>query len=183
MSITDTLNTNGNTGRRFVSVPIPEEYVVHVMSYVAQLDAGATAAMPSAAAAAPEEEKEEDLPTATAPVDEQIQAWPMEDLTRLASGANFTTQLLGEVLDVLADRPEEWLNLDDLAKLTGRDRPTLKGIWTHVGRHIKNSYNGRVWPHDAQWGPHLSSSKPSVTFYRLSSEQAKRWKEARQSAA
>lgn len=62
-------------------------------------------------------------------------------------------------MDVLADRPGEWMETTTLAKAIGKERKTVKGIWTHVGRHIKSQYSDRPWPLDNKWGPEIDADR------------------------
>jgi hypothetical protein len=105
--------------------------------------------------------------------------WSIEELRDLATGRNFTTQLLTRVMDALAREPDAWRSSAELAELVGEERSTLKGIWTHVGRHIGKRYPGLPWPLEAQWGPDISPSYDAVGFYRLTRDQAARWADAR----
>ncbi len=178
----DTSYSTSDSARRFVSVPVPEEHVVPVMRFIAELDA--PAAPVDAGPTSPEPVVVDAGPTSPEPVvDADAGSWTTEDLRRLASGRNYTTRLLGEIMDVLADVPDEWRDLDALSEATGYDRAGLKGIWTHVGRHIRKRYPGHKWPLDARWGPRIDPSWPSVMFYRLPAAQAAKWKEVRSAGA
>ncbi len=88
--------------------------------------------------------------------------------------------MLAETLDVLAERPNVRTDSSTLARSPAGPRREIKGIWTHVGRHVGKKYPGLPWPLDAIWGPHIEpGTPPAVTFYRLNPDQAAAWRDAR----
>ncbi len=108
--------------------------------------------------------------------------WTSEDLQRIARGKFFTTQVLTEILDVLAEKPGDWLTSAELAAATGREANTIKRIWTHVGRHINKRYEGLPWPLEAKWGLNFDPARKAVVYYRTTAEQAAAWTSARATA-
>lgn len=158
--------------RQFVKVPVPAEYVTKVMGHIAELDGAFAdvAPVPEEAAMAAVAQQEDEVAS---------REWSIEELRDLATGRNFTTKLLTRVMDALAREPDAWRSSAELAELIGEERSTLKGIWTHVGRHIGKRYAGLPWPLQAKWGPDISPSYDAVGFYRLTRDQAARWADAR----
>ena len=141
--------------RRFVNLPVPEEYVIPVMTYISQLDAGTV----------PTTDPELDSVPETPAADTSWtvgEVWPTDALRRFAKGAVETTQIVGVVLDALATRPGHWFDLTDLARELDIERDKLKYVWTHLTRHLKKHYPGLVVAaglrlgrrHPRRWTPH-----------------------------
>jgi hypothetical protein len=145
-------------------------YLIEVMGFVAKLDQSKGGAAPV-------------TPTALAAGAEEWNGWSMNELRRLASAENFTTTVLGEILDVLSAQPGQWRNLDELAKATGRDRAEIKGIWTHVGRHMGKAYPDNGWPLESKWGTEIDPQWAAAQYYMVPEEQAGRWLAVRKPAS
>ncbi len=170
----------------FVSVPVPAQYVVPVMAFIGRLDAQATAPGSSSETleALHDSTAEEALAAETAAESEGAEKeWTTADLRRLATGSTFTTKILTEIMDVLAEDPGTWLTSAELASKIGQNPETIKRIWTHVSRHINKRYTGLAWPLQAKWGLDFDPARESFVYYRLTDSQAQQWQAARAKTA
>lgn len=167
---------------QFVSVPVPAEYVMDVMGYLASLREGEgvrvstgtpeTVPAPEAQVAADSEDKSsETLPSIS---------WSVDDLARLASTSLFTTRQVALVLDVLAEKPGEWFTTTDLVNRIDIVRSNLKGVLSALTRHVRKHYARANWPMTAVWGPDIGDGFPGEVHYRFDDEdRAATWREAR----
>lgn len=127
----------------------------------------------------------EDLAEHDGLVPTEVQAdaplWPLEKLIQFANDRSKTASIIGEILDVLVDRPERRLNIDELAKETERPRSQVKTVWTHLGRTLPARYDTKIWPLTAKWAVNMDPRPegPNLVYYWLTDEQAELWKQAR----
>jgi hypothetical protein len=99
---------------------------------------------------------------------------------RFARGDVKTTEIVGEVMDLLAEEPETLkLSIDELAERTGYPRSQMKTVWTHLSRHVRTHYGTEEWPLETAWGTDLTPPRPQVIYYFLTAEQADQWRRAR----
>lgn len=107
--------------------------------------------------------------------------WPFEKLIQFANDQSKTALIIGEILDLLAGRPERRLTIDELAKETERPRSQIKMIWTHLGRTTRARYDTKTWPLTAKWSANMDPRPegPNFVYYWLTDEQAELWKQAR----
>lgn len=107
--------------------------------------------------------------------------WTLEKLIQFANDRSKTASIIGEILDVLVDRPERRLNIDELAKETERPRSQVKTVWTHLGRTLPARYDTKIWPLTAKWATNMDPRPegPNLVYYWLTDEQAELWKQAR----
>ncbi|MCA4132626.1 hypothetical protein [Arthrobacter sp. M4] len=156
---------NDNEGFSLISVP--NEYVGDVYRLLADLS------------------ERQDLAERGSLVPTEAQAngrlWPLEKLIQFANDRSKTASIIGEILDVLVDRPERRLSIDELAKQTERPRSQVKMVWTHLGRTIRARYDTKTWPLTAKWAANMEPRPegPNVVYYWLTDEQAELWKQAR----
>lgn len=157
-----TINITGDPSqdRAFQYVPVPNEHVPAVYQLLSQLAMGVT-------------------PTAGAAVSQS--GWTDEALRRFAAGDTETTVIVSKVMDALGDRPDEWLDLDELAELTGRDRNQLRRVWTHLSRHMRAQYDSAEWPLTMKWGTDFTPRRGPLAFYSLTAAEAEQWKRVRTS--
>jgi len=106
-------------------------------------------------------------------------SWTDEMLERFAAGLTKTTQIAGEIMDVLAQSPDEKLSIDELAERTGRERSQVKALWTHVARHLRKHYGVTHPPLTTKWGADLEPARDNVVYYFVTPEQADAWRAAR----
>jgi hypothetical protein len=81
----------------------------------------------------------------------------------------------------LADRADEWLDLDELAELIGRDSNQLRRVWTHLSRHMRAQYDSAPRSLKMEWGTDFTPRREPVTYYSLTDAQTKQWKRVRAS--
>ncbi len=183
------MTDDGASPYEFVSVPVPAQYVVPVMAFIGRLDAQAAGTSPVSETSETLTElhdstAEEALAAETAAESEDAEKeWTTADLRRLAKGSTFTTKVLTEIMDVLADDPGTWLTSAELASKIGQNPETIKRIWTHVSRHINKRYAGLPWPLQAKWGLNFDPARESFVYYRLTDSQAQQWQAARSELA
>lgn len=117
------------------------------------------------------------------PAEAQVNArlWTLEKLIQFANDRSTTASIIGEILDILVDRPERRLNIDELAKETERPRSQVKMIWAHLGRILRARYDTKTWPLTARWAVNMDPRPegPNLVYYWLTDEQAELWKQAR----
>jgi len=155
------------TDEPFHYVAVPQKYVPAVYQLLAELTMADNAPVSIETPAI-------NSPTAWS------EMWPDEKLARFAAGDTKTTQIAGEIMDVLAEQPEnEPLTIDDLAERTGRPRSQVKALWTHVSRHLGKHYGTSHPPLSTKWGSELTPPRDNVVFYFLTAEQAQAWKRVR----
>ncbi|WP_077490877.1 hypothetical protein [Sinomonas mesophila] len=156
---------NDNEG--FSLVPVPNEYVGAVYRLLADLSERQDLA-----------EHDSLVPTGA---QANVPLWPLEKLIQFANDRSKTASLIGEILDILVDRPERRLNIDELAKEIERPRSQVKMVWTHLGRTIRARYDTKIWPLTAYWADNMDPRPdgPNVVYYWLTDEQAELWKQAR----
>lgn len=147
----------------FINIPVPRQHVIKVYALLAQLEE-------AAADVSEGDETDEMTDVATA-------VWPVEDLRRFAETPTYTSENIGKVLDVLADRPGEYVSTTELERETGIRRLNLRGSFAALTRHTKKHYSGRGAMFTFAWGPTIG--RTAEGHYLLSGEQAKAWKEAR----
>jgi hypothetical protein len=110
-------------------------------------------------------------------------AWTDQLYERFARGEVKTTEIVGEVMDLLAEEPVTLkLSIDELAERTGYPRSQMKTVWTHLSRHIRTHYGTDEWPLETVWGSDLTPPRPQMIYYFLTAEQAEQWKRARGAA-
>lgn len=151
-----------------VQVAVPREHLLAVYGLLAQLG---------------EASQEADTPYwggAGAPP--APSTWSVADLQRFASTPSTTSTTIGKVLDLLAEKPGEYFSTSVLEEKTGVPRSKLKGAFSALTRHLKKHYKGLGWMLEWKWGPDLGAGHLAETHYRLTPEQAARWKEARANA-
>jgi len=164
--------------QEFVPVPTPAEFVTSVMAFIGQLDAGI--GVPDGDDGASDQEVSAAEEAALA--EDAGKPWTIDELRRIAQGRVYTTRVLTQILDVLADAPSTWMTSVELAAATGRKEQAIRRIWTHVSRHINKWYVGHPWPLEARWGLEFEPARDGVVYYRVSDDQAKAWKEAHAAA-
>lgn len=165
--------------RSFVNVPVPQEYVVQVMTLISNLDAGIVPASAVVADPAPAT-----IPGRQPGPGSSGGKWTLGDvwdspaeLRRIGDAETETTRLLVRVLDFLArgENVGQWHNLTELAEGTGESRDQLKHMWTHLSRHLKKHYPSRWWPLDSGWGDLIPVDGQHIAYYRVTPEQANVW--------
>jgi hypothetical protein len=145
----------------FQLVPVPAQHVMSVMRFLADLESDTPAVSSAFKSETPDV------------------AWDDEALSRFASAEAKALRILTNIIDILSTKPGTWMNLDDIAKKSEWDRPTLKGVWTHGTRAMKAHYEGRKLPLETAFGPTLQPALDAVRYYRVTADQAAQWKRVR----
>jgi hypothetical protein len=130
-----------HTHQPFQYVSVPKPFVPAVYRLLAELGEASSGA---------------EMDPAELTLDIGMEGWTEENLRRLAAGDTKTTQWLGEIMDILAEAPDEALSLDELAERTGRTHSQLETLWTYASRHFARF----TPPHD------------NVVHYFLTADQA-----------
>jgi hypothetical protein len=142
-----------------VNVLVPRRHLSQVYGFIARLDAGEGQATPASAAAeagAPGP----DGGGGGAPSD-GIDEWTTARIRRMVEES---PPAMIDILVALADRPGEWLTMEELAKAI-RNKPdadwnTVAGTLGAFGNRVKNRYGLESWPfesrHDHKVGGRVS---------------------------
>ncbi|PPK93857.1 hypothetical protein CLV92_109134 [Kineococcus xinjiangensis] len=167
-----------------VQVLVPRKHLTAVYALIAQRDGAlppdeqAEVATPAAPAVP--------APAVPAPADDAAHVaavpWEREDLQRFARTPHAMNTTLCAVLDVLADDPGQYFATSDLEEATGISRGSLRGAFSALTRHLRVHYEGRGWMLSRAWGPTLDPRNPAEACYRLTADQAERWRAARTGA-
>jgi hypothetical protein len=155
----------------FDNVPVPRKWVTKVYAYIAKLEA--------------DEEKPaaDDHDDEASPVVDREGTngnWPEDELARFAKGETHMHPTIIGMLDLLVDQPGTQVSLSDMAKQLDITREVLRGRLAALTRHLKSNYAFAKlgWP--MQWKPHFDVRGKRETWYYISSEQAQRWRAARE---
>lgn len=107
--------------------------------------------------------------------------WNDDDLHRLARGEVKTTQIVSEIMDILADNPDVPYAPTELADLTHRTPSQLSTLGTHISRHLAAHYKTTNWPFEAIEGKDMTPRRSGAIYYLLTGAQAEQWKRVRTS--
>lgn len=166
----------------YVSVMVPVDLVPMVYRLIGERysDGGAGSARSSDVAAV--ETEPDSVEAFEDGLEVDARTWSVEKLEKLAAAKYTTTKRLTLVMDCLAKRPGQPVPTSELVEATGFTRTELKAVWTKLTRHLNAHYEGAPWPVHAVWGPRADLAFDEV-YYSVGAEQARRWIEARQTAA
>lgn len=173
----------------FVPVPVPAEFVVDVMGFIASMahagvdsdsntrgdEVGTTTPSPTGSS---EPEGAGGGGSGELPHIE----WSVDDLERLAASKVWTPSAVSRMLDLLAENPGEWSTTTEMVEglsSLNMSRNDLRGTLAALTRHTKKHYRRRNWPMEVGWGPDISAGYPEEMHYRVDDELAARWREAR----
>ena len=159
-----------------VQVLVPRKHLTAVYALIAHRDG----ALPPA--------EEPLVAPVTAPAADEALAvtavpWTRTDLQRFARTPHAMNATLCTVLDVLAEDPGQYFATSDLEEATGIPRTSLRGAFSALTRHLRVHYEGRGWMLSRAWGPALDPRNSAEACYRLTAEQAERWRDARREPA
>lgn len=158
-------------GADLVTIAVPVAYVRHVAALLAELDRQGGARPP------PAPRRQGAARENTGP--ESSACWSEAELRRFATGRSKSHGTVVKVLDLLADRPGEWLSAEAICAAVGVTRHRLGGALAGVTRMLRSH------PAFRQLGLPInryvtgSLDDRAGTFYWLSPEQARQWKLAR----
>lgn len=154
-----------------VSLAIPAQYVEQVARLIARLEA---------------EEKQRRTPAepehpgrGRRPATQLSGAWTSTDLQRLIAGRGATHQTVFQILDVLAERPDEHLSTAQVCDAIGEPKDRIKGAMAGLTRVVKAhfAYDKLGLPLNREVIPETRQ-----VFYWLTMDQAVRWQAARTAA-
>ena len=106
--------------------------------------------------------------------------WTDEALRKFIATRLRAIDIVRSVMDVLAERPEEWFPTSELRPaIDPQVAPgSFKAAWTHLTRHIRAEYGHKKWPLQGKWGPEIPTPLSEV-YYQLTKAQADQWRRLR----
>jgi hypothetical protein len=110
------------------------------------------------------------------PDDVPIIDWSASDYTKLAEVVTNPTVIA--LLDLCAETPEEWVALRSVEERSGSTRHEARASLGGLTKMLKSRFNRSNWPLEAVW----EAGGPGQIYYRMSSQQADMWVEARGSS-
>lgn len=113
----------------------------------------------------------------SADLHDRTEPWTREDVARLA--AEVTNPTIICLFDLCADTPTETIPFSDLVLKSGRTRGQARGDLAGLTIWLKARFARRNWPVEFVWAAHGDNQN----YYRMSSDVADWWKEARRSQA
>ncbi|WBB78980.1 hypothetical protein O7606_22745 [Micromonospora sp. WMMD882] len=156
-----------DVGSDLVHIAVPVAYVRHVAALLAELDRQGGPVRPPA------------RPAARHAPPELAAAWSAAELRRFATGRSKSHQTVLKVLDLLADRPGEWLSAEAICAEVGVSRHRLGGALAGVTRMLRSHAAFRDLGLPMNRYVTGSLDERAGTFYWLTEEQAGQWKLAR----
>ncbi|KXK62221.1 hypothetical protein E1091_00765 [Micromonospora fluostatini] len=148
-----------------VHIAVPAAYVPHVAALLAELDGWGGEARPA--------------PRQPRPRPPEAVEWPTPELSRFARGRSKSHDTVLRMLDLLATRPGEWFSAEEVCAAIAVPRHRLGGALAGVSRMLRSH------PAYRDLGLPLNRYVPSSldgetgTFYWVSPEQARRWRQVR----
>lgn len=157
------------SAKEFYSVPIPAEDLDAVYQLLAE-----RSRMRDADTSAPLR------PDVAGRSDLKDEVWTEELLERIAKGDTISTQVLTDIMDVIARDPRGsgHYNRDELAQETSHSPGRLTATFTKLTPHFRKHYGTDAWPIVGESGANFEPAK-SGTFYWMSSTISDRWKRIR----
>lgn len=154
----------------FQLVPVPNEHVVAVYSFLAALTGPHEGQAAAESTPWPEEDAKERLPR---------REWSADDLRRFIDGGTQTATTVGSMIDVLAEEPGRYFTTTEIVERIGVSRDRLRGALSALTRHMHKHYRRSNWPFTFRWGPTLGEGHSEEAHYVIAPETASRWVEAR----
>lgn len=174
----------------FHSVPVPAEDLEAVYQLLAERSQARSAVSSASASAAdtPPHEgvsersdaKEEPADAKDEPADAKDEVWTEERLARVAQGDTIITQVLTDIMDVIARDPRgtREYNRKDLVDETGHSAGRITNTFTKLTRHFRKHYETDWWPIVVDSGASLKPAR-SGAHYRMTPAITDRWKRIR----
>lgn len=165
----------------FHSVPVPAEDLEAVYQLIAERSRARSAASSASAAETP---PHEGVPERSDAKDERSEAkdamWTEEQLARIAQGDTITTQVLTDIMDVIARDPRgtHEYNQEDLVEETGHSAGRVKNTFTKLTPHFRKHYETTWWPINADSGASLTPARSGM-YYSMTPTITDRWKQIR----
>jgi hypothetical protein len=106
--------------------------------------------------------------------------WTEERLARVAQGDTITTQVLTDIMDVLARDPRgtHEYNQEDLVEETGHPAGRVKNTFTKLTPHFRKHYDTNLWPVRGDSGASLTPARSGM-YYWMTPTITDRWKRIR----
>ena len=138
----------------FHPVPIPAEDLEAVYQLLAERSRARSAASSTSAAETPLHEGVSERS------DAKDEVWTEERLARIAQGDTITTQVLTDIMDVIARDPRgtHEYNQEGLVEETGHSAGRVKSTFTKLTPHFRKHYETGWWPISGESG---ASFKPA----------------------
>ena len=137
----------------FTLVPVPVEHVPAVYRYLAELTT-----------------------PPQAPADAELR-WTDDELQKLLVSTNKTVGILLEIMDFLAESPDQYFTPTEVAEAIDREASQIQTIGTHMTRHFRAHYNTTRWIFESTPGKDID--REGSTYYRLTAPLAEQWKRVR----
>jgi len=165
------------------SVPVPAEDLEEVYQLLAERSRARRAVL-SAPASAAETPPHEGVSERSDAKDEGSDAkdvvWTEERLARVAQGDTITTQVLTDIMDVIARDPHgtHEYNQQDLVEETGHSAGRVTAMFTKLTPHFKKHYETHWWPISGDSGASLTPARSGM-YYWMTPTITDRWKRIR----
>jgi hypothetical protein len=78
--------------------------------------------------------------------------WSAGDLARFEASGTKTAASISAMMDMLAEKPGEYLNTSQIVVGISVSRDELRGALSALSRHIRKHYNRTNWPFTLRWG-------------------------------
>lgn len=167
----------------FHSVPVPAEDLEAVYQLLAERSR-ARSAVSSASVSAAETPPHEGVSERSDAKDERSDAkdevWTEERLARVAQGDTIITQVLTDIMDVIARDPRgtHEYNRKDLVEETGHSAGRVTNTFTKLTPHFRKHYETDWWPIVVDSGASLTPAR-SGAHYWMTPAITDRWKRIR----
>lgn len=160
----------------FHSVPVPAEDVEAVYQLIAERSR-ARSAVSSASASAAKTPPNEGVSERSEAKDD---VWTEERLARVAQGDTISTQVLTDIMDVIARDPRgtHEYNQEDLVEETGHSAGRVKNTFTKLTPHFRKHYDTKLWPIRGDSGASLTPARSGM-YYWMTPTITDRWKRIR----
>ena len=165
------------------SVPVPAEDLEAVYQLLAERSR-ARSAVSSASASAAETPPHEGVSERSDAKDERSDAkdevWTEERLARVAQGDTIITQVLTDIMDVIARDPRgtHEYNQEGLVEETGHSAGRVTNTFTKLTPHFRKHYETDWWPLVVDSGASLTPAR-SGAHYWMTPAITDRWKRIR----
>lgn len=155
-------------------VPVPAEDLDAVYQLLAERSRARSAA---SSASAPETPLHEGGSERS---DAKDDVWTEEQLARLAQGDTITTQVLTDIMDVIARDPRgtHEYNQESLVEETGHSAGRVKATFTKLTPHFRKHYGTGWWPIMADSGASFKPARSGM-YYWMTPTITDRWKRIR----